>query len=116
MPISAVPGCCWACRLVVDTGLHAKGWTWQQTVDYIDANSVMPMVEIEQETDRYIADPGQALAYMVGRLEIQRIRAGAQRVLGDRFDIRSFHDTVLGQGPVPLQVLEEVVGDWAARP
>jgi uncharacterized protein (DUF885 family) len=103
-----------ACRLVVDTGIHAKGWTRDQVVDYMRQNSVMPMIEIDQETDRYIADPAQALAYMVGRLEIQRIRAEAERALGDRFDIRSFHDTVLGHGPLPLRVLDEVVRDWAA--
>lgn len=102
-----------ACRLVVDTGLHAKGWTHQQVVDYMAANSVMPMIEIVQETDRYIADPGQALAYMVGRLEIQRIRALAEQTAGERFDIREFHDTVLGAGPLPLTVLEDVVRSWA---
>jgi uncharacterized protein (DUF885 family) len=102
-----------ACRLVVDTGLHAKGWTRDQVVDYMRDNSVMPMLEIDQETDRYIADPGQALAYMTGRLEIQRIRAAAEQTMGDRFDIRSFHDLVLGQGPLPLAVLDEVVRDWA---
>jgi uncharacterized protein (DUF885 family) len=103
-----------ACRLVVDTGLHAKGWTRDQVIDYMRNNSVMPMIEIDQEADRYIADPGQALAYMVGRLEIQRIRAEAERAMGDGFDIRSFHDTVLGQGPLPLAVLDEVVREWAA--
>jgi uncharacterized protein (DUF885 family) len=102
-----------ACRLVVDTGLHAKGWSHQQVVDFIAANSVMPMVEIVQETDRYISDPGQALGYMVGRLEIQRIRAAAEASMGDRFDVREFHDIVLGNGPVPLTVLDEMVGDWA---
>jgi uncharacterized protein (DUF885 family) len=101
-----------AARLVVDTGLHAKGWSRQQAVDYMVANTAMPQVEIESETDRYIADPGQALAYMVGRLEIQRIRADAERVLGERFDIRAFHDTVLCNGPLPLGVLETVVRDW----
>jgi uncharacterized protein (DUF885 family) len=103
-----------AMRLVVDTGLHARGWTRQQVVDYMRQNSVMPMVEIDQETDRYIATPGQALAYMVGRLEIQRIRADAERAMGDRFDIRAFHDLVLGQGPLPLSVLDDVVRRWAA--
>jgi uncharacterized protein (DUF885 family) len=102
-----------ACRLVVDTGLHAEGWSHQQVVDYMSENSVMPMVEIVQETDRYISDPGQALAYMVGRLEIQRIRAAAEASMGERFDIREFHDTVLGNGPLPLTVLDEVVRDWA---
>jgi uncharacterized protein (DUF885 family) len=101
-----------AVRLVVDTGLHAKGWSRQQVIEFMRANTALPDVEIESETDRYIADPGQALAYMVGRLEIQRIRADAERALADRFDIRTFHDTVLGGGPLPLGVLDEVVRDW----
>jgi uncharacterized protein (DUF885 family) len=103
-----------AARLVVDTGLHAKGWSRQQAVDYMLANTAMPQVEIDSEADRYIADPGQALAYMVGRLEIQRIRASAEQALGARFDIRSFHDTVLGDGPLPLGVLDRVVRNWVA--
>jgi uncharacterized protein (DUF885 family) len=101
-----------AARLVVDTGLHAKGWSRQQAVDYMRVNTAMPQVEIDAEVDRYIADPGQALAYMVGRLEIQRIRAEAEAALGDRFDIRAFHDTVLGGGALPLTVLAEVVAAW----
>jgi uncharacterized protein (DUF885 family) len=103
-----------AARLVVDTGLHAQGWSRQQAVDYMRTATPMAQVEIESEVDRYIADPGQALAYMVGRLEIQRIRADAARTLGDRFDIRGFHDTVLGGGPLPLTVLSDVVAEWAA--
>ena len=103
-----------AARLVVDTGLHAKGWSRQQAVDYMAANTAMAPVEIDFEIDRYISDPGQALSYMVGRLEIQRIRAEAERTLGDRFDIRAFHDTVLGHGPLPLGVLDEVVRGWTA--
>jgi uncharacterized protein (DUF885 family) len=98
-----------AARLVVDTGLHAFGWTRQQVVDYLRANTVMSEVEVQSETDRYIEDAGQALAYMVGRLEIQRLRAHAERVLGDAFDIREFHDLVLCGGPLPLAVLDEVV-------
>jgi uncharacterized protein (DUF885 family) len=101
-----------AARLVVDTGLHAKGWSRQQVVDYLRANTASPEAEIQTETDRYIAAPGQALGYMVGRLEIQRLRAEAQRTLGDRFDIRSFHDTVLGSGALPLTVLAELVHAW----
>jgi uncharacterized protein (DUF885 family) len=101
-----------AARLVVDTGLHAMGWSRQQAVDYMAANTAMPRVDIEFEVDRYIADPGQALAYMVGRLEIQRIRARAETALGDRFDIRAFHDAVLCDGPLPLGVLDEVVQAW----
>jgi uncharacterized protein (DUF885 family) len=103
-------------RLVVDTGLHAKGWSRQQVIDYLLANTPMSKVEIETEVDRYIAYPGQALAYMVGRLEIQRAREEARRRLGDRFDIRAFHDLVLGGGALPLSVLAEVVGEWAGAP
>lgn len=104
-----------ACRLVVDTGLHAKGWSRQQAVDFMVANTATSRLEIETEVDRYISAPGQALAYMVGRLEIQRIRAAAAATLGDRFDLRAFHDVVLGNGPLPMSVLEDVVGAWAAR-
>jgi uncharacterized protein (DUF885 family) len=99
-------------RLVVDTGLHAKGWSRAQAVEFLSKNTPMAQVEIESEVDRYIAFPGQALSYMVGRLEIQRIRSVAQAALGDRFDVRGFHDVVLGNGPLPLSVLAEVVDDW----
>ncbi|MQA12042.1 MAG: DUF885 family protein [Pseudonocardiaceae bacterium] len=99
-------------RLVVDTGLHAKGWTRQQAVDYLLENTPTAPVEIESEVDRYISYPAQALAYMVGRLEIQRIRADAERRLADAFDIRAFHDIVLGNGPLPMTVLSDVVGGW----
>ncbi|CAM3870594.1 DUF885 domain-containing protein [Kibdelosporangium persicum] len=102
-------------RLVVDTGLHAKGWSRQQAVDYMTENVPMPQLEIATEVDRYIAYPGQALSYMVGRLEIQRIRAAAEKALGSRFDIRTFHDLVIGSGPLPLTVLDQVVNEWAAR-
>ncbi|CAM4059733.1 DUF885 domain-containing protein [Kibdelosporangium persicum] len=102
-----------AARLVVDTGLHAMGWTREQTVEYLRANTVMTEVDIQSETDRYIEDPGQALAYMVGRLEIQRVRERAEHDLGDRFDIKEFHDVVLGGGALPMPVLDEVVGEWA---
>jgi uncharacterized protein (DUF885 family) len=103
-----------AARLVVDTGMHAKGWSREQAVRYMmEQTPVMPL-EIESEIDRYIATPGQALAYMIGRLEIQRIRAEAERALGSAFDIRGFHDTVLGSGALPLSVLAEVVDAWVA--
>jgi uncharacterized protein (DUF885 family) len=101
-----------AARLVVDTGLHAMGWTRQQAVEYLRANAVMPDVDIFSEVDRYIENPAQALSYMVGRLEIQRLRGEAERRLGDRFDIRAFHDLVLCGGPVPMAVLADVVDDW----
>jgi len=102
-------------RLVVDTGLHAKGWTRQQAIDYFAANSPMTLSTIEAEVDRYIAMPGQALAYMVGRLEIMQTRDDAKAALGDRFDIKGFHDTVLGSGWVPLETLAGMVRRWAAQ-
>ena len=100
-------------RLVVDTGLHAKGWSRQQAIDYLTENTPMPVLEIVSEVDRYIASPGQALSYMVGRLEIQRIRAEAQRRLGSRFDIRAFHDRLLADGSLPMTVLDQVMTAWA---
>ena len=98
-----------ACRLVVDTGLHQLGWSRGQAVDYLLANSALTRTNVENEVDRYVAWPGQALAYMVGRLELVRLRELAQARLGGRFDLRAFHDVVLGTGGVPLSVLAEVV-------
>jgi uncharacterized protein (DUF885 family) len=98
-----------ACRLVVDTGLHQFGWSRDQAIDYLLANSALTRTNIENEVDRYVADPGQALAYMVGRLELVRLRGLAQDRLGGRFDLRAFHDLVLGTGGVPLTVLAQVV-------
>jgi len=103
-----------ACRLVVDTGMHALGWSRRQAIDYMLANSPMTEGHVTAEIDRYIVRPGQALAYMVGRLEIQRIRAAAEGQLGDRFAIKAFHDAVLGNGSVPLPLLDQLVGEWAA--
>ncbi|WP_199441298.1 DUF885 domain-containing protein [Umezawaea beigongshangensis] len=104
-----------ASRLVCDTGLHAKGWSREQAIAYMRDNTALAPVEIENEVDRYLAAPGQALAYMVGRLEIQRIRAAAEEKLGSSFDVRAFHDLVLAGGPLPLAVLDGVVAEWAAR-
>ena len=100
-----------ACRLVVDTGLHHRGWSRDQAIDYLLANSALTRTNIENEVDRYVAWPGQALAYMVGRMELVRLRERAQARLGGRFDLRAFHDLVLGTGGVPLAVLAEVVED-----
>ncbi|WP_184811563.1 DUF885 domain-containing protein [Actinophytocola algeriensis] len=100
-------------RLVVDTGMHALGWSRQQAVDFLRENTPMSGLDIANEIDRYIAYPGQALSYMVGRLEIQRLRGVAEEALGDRFDIRAFHDVVLGNGSLPLAVLADVVTAWA---
>jgi len=103
-----------AIRLVVDTGLHAKKWTRQQVVDFFHAHSAIDEVEVQSETDRYISDPGQALAYMTGQLKILELRAKAQKELGDRFDIRVFHDAILDAGALPLDVLESRTDAWIA--
>jgi uncharacterized protein (DUF885 family) len=107
-----------AARLVVDTGLHAFGWSRQRAVEYMLANTPVAPIDVEAEIDRYIAMPGQALSYMTGRIEIQRLRAKAEAELGEAFDIKGFHDTVLGSGGLPLSVLAEVVDSWieATRP
>ncbi|RLV47520.1 DUF885 domain-containing protein [Nocardioides mangrovicus] len=98
-----------ACRLVVDTGLHALGWSRQQAVDYMVANSPMTEGIVRPEVDRYVVSPGQACSYMVGRLEIQRMRREAEQRRGDDFEIKAFHTAVLDQGPLPLDVLDRVV-------
>jgi uncharacterized protein (DUF885 family) len=94
-----------ACRLVVDTGLHAMGWSIQQAVDFMVAHSALARNNIVNEVDRYLGRPGQALAYKIGQLEIVRLRSEAQARLGAAFDIRAFHDAVLGHGPLPLETL-----------
>jgi uncharacterized protein (DUF885 family) len=104
-----------ACRLVVDTGMHALGWSRQRAIDYMTENSPMAVSQIVPEVDRYAVTPGQALAYMIGRLEIQRLRRDAESTLGPAFDIKGFHDTVLGSGLMPLPVLDRVVREWATR-
>jgi uncharacterized protein (DUF885 family) len=101
-----------ACRLVVDTGMHALGWSRQKAIAYMTENSPMRVSQIIPEIDRYAVTPGQALAYMIGRLEIQRMRREAESALGERFDIKAFHDTVLGSGLMPLPVLDRIVRDW----
>jgi len=102
-----------ACRLVVDTGIHALGWSRRQAIDYMLANSPMREGPVTAEIDRYIVTPGQALAYMLGRLEILRFRAEARETAGDQFDIKGFHDTVLSSGALPLPVLGRLVREWA---
>jgi uncharacterized protein (DUF885 family) len=101
-----------AIRLVVDTGLHSEGWTEQQAVDYFLANGPTSEGQVRAEVRRYIVLPGQATAYKVGMLKILELRERARRSLGDRFDIRTFHDTVLGGGALPLAILERRVDDW----
>lgn len=103
-----------AIRLVVDTGLHYKRWTRQQVVDFFHDHSGIEEVEVQSETDRYIAWPGQALGYKVGQLKILELRDYAKTRLGAKFDIRSFHDEVLGAGALPLDVLEKRIKAWVA--
>ena len=98
-----------ACRLVVDTGLHAMGWTRQQTMDYLASNTALSLHEIRTETDRYISWPGQALAYKMGELKIRELREKAEKALAERFDVREFHDAVLLNGSIPLSVLEDQI-------
>ena len=101
-----------ACRLVVDTGVHELGWTRQQAIDYLVANTTLPLVEATTEVDRYISWPGQALSYYLGYLEFRKLRSAAEGALGEKFDVRAFHDEVLAHGSVPLPVLDETVGAW----
>jgi len=103
-----------AARLVVDSGMHALGWTRQQAIDYVLAHTTETVSGAEAEIDRYIAVPGQATAYMIGNLEIRRLRDEAKQKLGAKFDIREFHDVVLEDGTVPLWVLREKVERWIA--
>jgi uncharacterized protein (DUF885 family) len=103
-----------AMRLVVDTGIHAKGWTRDQAIKFMLDNSAMGRTDATAEVERYIAIPGQALAYKLGQLKILELRARARQALGDRFDIREFHEQVLGTGALPLTVLETKIDDWIA--
>jgi uncharacterized protein (DUF885 family) len=96
-------------RLVVDTGLHALGWTRQQAIDYLLAHTAVSPASAEREVDRYLAWPGQALSYKLGQLEILALRGDARHRLGAAFDVRRFHDVVLGSGGLPLGALRDVV-------
>ena len=102
-----------AVRLVVDTGLHARRWPRQKAIDYMLDNTSMAPRDVAVEIDRYLAAPGQACAYKIGQLTMQRLRSEAARTMGTRFDIRDFHEQLLGTGALPLAVLERKVAQWA---
>jgi uncharacterized protein (DUF885 family) len=103
-----------ACRLVVDTGIHAKGWTRRQAIDFMKENTALSEHNIEAEVDRYIANPGQALTYKIGQLKIRSLRTKAERSLGAKFDLRRFHDAVLEAGALPMSLLEAKIDRWIA--
>ena len=103
-----------AARLVVDTGIHSKGWTKERAVAFMKDNTTLTDANIDAEVNRYISNPGQALAYKLGELKIRELRTKAEKELGDRFDLRRFHDAVLGQGSVPLDALEAQINAWVA--
>jgi uncharacterized protein (DUF885 family) len=104
-----------ACRLVVDTGIHAKGWSREQAIKYMMDNTAKSEQDVTVEIDRYIAWPAQALAYKMGELKIKELRARAEEELGPKFDIRRFHNAVLDNGPLPLETLEREIVAWIAR-
>ncbi len=103
-----------AVRLVVDTGIHAFGWSRQQAIDYLAQHTALTAKSVQDQIDRYISWPAQALSYKMGEIKIRQLRAKAEQTLGAKFDIRSFHDAVIGQGSLPMAVLEDVINDWIA--
>lgn len=104
-----------ACRLVVDTGMHAKNWTREQALDFMAKNTSLAAVDITNEVDRYISWPGQAIGYKIGELRILALRTEAQKQLGDKFDLRAFHDALLSGGPMPIDTLESRMHAWLAK-
>jgi uncharacterized protein (DUF885 family) len=104
-----------AVRLVLDTGIHADGWSRDRAIGYFRDNMAMPLETLTAEVDRYIGMPGQALAYQLGNLKFRAIRARAEATLGERFRIRDFHDAIMAAGAVTLPVLELLMDDWIAE-
>ena len=103
-----------AVRLVVDTGIHAFGWSRKQAIDYLASHTALTEKSVQDQIDRYISWPGQALSYKIGELKIRELRAKAEKELGAKFDIRKFHDTIIGQGSMPMAVLEDMINRWIA--
>jgi uncharacterized protein (DUF885 family) len=104
-----------ACRLVVDTGIHALGWSKQKAIDYMSLNTALSFHEINTETDRYISWPGQALSYKIGELKIRELRTLAEGKLGSNFNIRDFHEIILSEGTVTLAILESRVLNYIKK-
>ena len=104
-----------ACRLVVDTGVHAKGWTRQQMLDYLAENTALSIHEVTTETDRYISWPGQAISYKMGEIKIRELRKKAEKTLGGKFDIREFHEVILEEGTVTLSIMEKRMDDYIEK-
>ena len=103
-----------ACRLVIDTGIHSQGWTRQEAMNYLSDNTSLSALNVRAEVDRYISWPGQALAYKLGEMKILELRQRTEAALGDAFDLRSFHDALLGQGALPLDILDTVIENYIA--
>ena len=103
-----------AARLVVDTGMHSMGWSRQQAIDFMAGNTALSMHNVTTEIDRYISWPAQALSYKIGEIKIRQLRAQAEQQLGDKFDIRAFHDQMLKNGSLPLDLLEQLTLEWIA--
>jgi uncharacterized protein (DUF885 family) len=101
-----------ACRLVVDTGMHAKGWSRERAMDYLANNTALSLHNVKTEIDRYISWPGQALSYKMGELTIKKLRLHAEKSLGTSFDLREFHDQILKNGSMPLSMLETVIFNY----
>jgi uncharacterized protein (DUF885 family) len=101
-----------ACRLVVDTGIHTQGWSRQQAIDYLASNTALSLHNVRTEIDRYISWPGQALSYKIGELTIKRLRKNAEEALGKKFDLRDFHDQILKNGSMPLNMLEDIISQY----
>ena len=99
-------------RLIVDTGMHALGWSRQQAIDFLIENTALSRAEVVSEVDRYITWPAQALSYKIGELRIKALRAKAEQELGDKFDLRAFHDMIVGNGSLAIAVLEDVANEW----
>ena len=104
-----------ACRLVVDTGVHAKGWTRQQMIDYMSKNTALSIHEVTTETDRYISWPGQALSYKIGEIKIRELRKKAETALGEKFDIREFHEVILEEGTITLSIMEKRINSYIQK-